>query len=119
MNNYEIYWNDLNDEAKTRLKPLYHENIDLAPLAIIDIEENSEVEVTHGTIVLDEQVIVSFMSDLILTNEEIAELREQLKDHERDPNEFPTMDIVKKFKLREINRNVQTVILNEQHITHE
>ena len=69
MNNYEIYWNDLTDEAKAKLKPIYHSNINLAPLAVIQREENSEVETTHGTIVLDEQVIVSFMSDLVLTNE--------------------------------------------------
>jgi hypothetical protein len=36
---YKIWWTDLNEEAKERLKDLYHENIDLAPLAIIDIED--------------------------------------------------------------------------------
>lgn len=36
---YEIYWSDLNKKAQKRLKDLYHDNIDLSPLAIIDIEE--------------------------------------------------------------------------------
>lgn len=40
MKSYEIYWDDLNEDAKERLKNIYHENIDLSPLAIIDIEEN-------------------------------------------------------------------------------
>jgi hypothetical protein len=40
MTQYEIYWDDLNEEAKIRLINLYHENIDLSPLAIIDIEED-------------------------------------------------------------------------------
>jgi len=39
MEEYEIYWNDLNDEAQERLKELWHENIDLSPLAIVNIEE--------------------------------------------------------------------------------
>lgn len=40
MKSYEIYWDDLNEDAKERLKNIYHENIDLSSLAIIDIEEN-------------------------------------------------------------------------------
>ena len=39
---YEIYWKDINDEAKERLKGLYHENIDLSPIAIIDIENDPD-----------------------------------------------------------------------------
>lgn len=39
MNSYEIYWNDLTPEAQAKFARLYHDNIDLAPLAIIDIEE--------------------------------------------------------------------------------
>ncbi len=39
---YEIYWDDLTEEAQSRLKGLYHENIGLCPLAIIDIEEEEE-----------------------------------------------------------------------------
>ena len=39
MENYEIFWDDLTITAQKRLKNLYHENIDLTPLAIIDIEE--------------------------------------------------------------------------------
>lgn len=37
----EIYWNDLTKEAKERLSILYHENIDISPIAIIDIEEDT------------------------------------------------------------------------------
>lgn len=39
---YEIYWDDLTNEAKKRLVELYHENIDLSPIAIIDIENEQE-----------------------------------------------------------------------------
>ena len=39
MKHYEIYWHDLSEEAQERFKDLYHENIDISPLAIIDIEE--------------------------------------------------------------------------------
>lgn len=42
MLSYEIYWDDLNEKAKERLKNLYHENVDLSPLTIIDIEEEDE-----------------------------------------------------------------------------
>jgi cytidylate kinase len=42
MKSYEIYWKDLNEEAKKRLKDLYHENIDISPLAVIDIEEETD-----------------------------------------------------------------------------
>jgi hypothetical protein len=42
MTSYEIWWNDLTDEAKERLAELYHENIDLNPLAIIDIEDEEK-----------------------------------------------------------------------------
>jgi len=38
MKTFKIYWHDLNKEAQERLKELYHDNIELSPLAIIDIE---------------------------------------------------------------------------------
>ena len=38
MKTYEIYWNDLTFEAQKRLKDLYHDNVQLTPLAIIEIE---------------------------------------------------------------------------------
>ena len=39
MEQFEIYWSDLTEEAQQRMNNLYHENIDLSPLAIIDVEE--------------------------------------------------------------------------------
>jgi len=42
MQQFEIYWDDLTEEAKERLKDLYHENIDLSPIAIIELEEQEE-----------------------------------------------------------------------------
>ena len=39
MKAFEIYWNDLTEEAQERLKEIWHENIDLSPLAIIDLEQ--------------------------------------------------------------------------------
>jgi hypothetical protein len=39
MKSFEIYWSDLSEEAQERLKELYHDNIELSPLAIVDIEE--------------------------------------------------------------------------------
>ena len=38
MESFEIYWDDLTPQAQKRLKSLYHDNIDLSPLAIVDIE---------------------------------------------------------------------------------
>lgn len=40
MKQFEIYWHDLNEEAQERLKDLYHDNIDISPLAIIDVEDD-------------------------------------------------------------------------------
>lgn len=37
MKSFEIYWSDLTDDARKRLKELYHENVELSPLAIVDI----------------------------------------------------------------------------------
>jgi len=42
MDSYEIYWDDLTPKAQVRLKALLHENIDLSPLAIIDIESEDQ-----------------------------------------------------------------------------
>lgn len=42
MTQYKIYWDDLTEEAQGRLKGLWHENIGLSPLAIIDIEDEVE-----------------------------------------------------------------------------
>ena len=42
MARYEIHWEDLNVEAQTRLEGLKHHNIDLSPLAIIDIEDEKD-----------------------------------------------------------------------------
>jgi hypothetical protein len=38
METIEIYWDDLTPEAQERNKALYHENIDLSPIAIIELE---------------------------------------------------------------------------------
>jgi len=38
MVSFEIYWDDLTPEAQKRLKLLWHENVGLGPLAIIDLE---------------------------------------------------------------------------------
>lgn len=35
---FRIYWEDLTEEAKERLKPIWHENIHLSPIAIIEVE---------------------------------------------------------------------------------
>lgn len=42
METYEIYWSHLSEEAKEEFKDLYHENIELTPLAIINIESTDE-----------------------------------------------------------------------------
>ena len=44
MTQYEIYWSDLTKEAQERLKGMWHGNIELSPLAIIDIEEEQKKE---------------------------------------------------------------------------
>jgi len=38
MKQFEICWSDLNDNAKERLKFMWHENIELSPITIINIE---------------------------------------------------------------------------------
>lgn len=47
MKSYEIYWDDLTDDAKERLKDMYHENIDLSPIAIVGIENDEIMEVDY------------------------------------------------------------------------
>lgn len=42
MKSFEIYWSDLTYEAQKRLKELYHENIELTPIAIVDIENTED-----------------------------------------------------------------------------
>ena len=42
MKTFEIYWDDLTQEAKDRHKELYHGNIELAPLAIVELEEEAD-----------------------------------------------------------------------------
>lgn len=39
MTLYEIHWNDLTEEAKVKLKGLYHDNVELTPLTIIEVED--------------------------------------------------------------------------------
>lgn len=41
---FEIYWDDLTPKAKTRLQDLYHENINLAPIAIIELDESIDLD---------------------------------------------------------------------------
>ncbi len=36
---YEINWDDLTEEAKERLAGMYHDNIDMSPIAYVEIEE--------------------------------------------------------------------------------
>jgi hypothetical protein len=46
---YEIYWDDLSDEAKRRMVAEgfdAHDNIDLCPLAIFEIEDEEEEPLT-------------------------------------------------------------------------
>ncbi len=42
MKQYKIYWEDLNEDAQKKLLGLYHDNVALSPLAIIDIEEEEK-----------------------------------------------------------------------------
>lgn len=39
---FEIYWDDLNEEAQERMKALWHGNINITPLAILDIALDEE-----------------------------------------------------------------------------
>lgn len=39
MKSFEIYWSDLSDEAQQRLQELYHEDVELNPLARIYIDQ--------------------------------------------------------------------------------
>jgi hypothetical protein len=40
MKIFEIYWEDLTPEAQERNKDLYHSNINLTPIAIIDNDDD-------------------------------------------------------------------------------
>ncbi len=42
MKTFEIYWDDLTEEAQTRMQEMYHENIGMLPIAIVDIEDEEE-----------------------------------------------------------------------------
>ncbi len=44
MKSFEIYFNDLNSVAKAKFKKegFYHENIELSPIAIIEIEDEDD-----------------------------------------------------------------------------
>ena len=44
MAQFEIYWDDLTDEAKERLSDLNHGNVDLAPLAVIEVDNVQEID---------------------------------------------------------------------------
>jgi len=39
---YEIYWDDLTKEAKERLKNLNHENVDITPIAVIELTTDED-----------------------------------------------------------------------------
>ena len=41
MESHEIYWDDLTPKAQKRLKAIYHDNVELSPLVIIDIEKEN------------------------------------------------------------------------------
>jgi hypothetical protein len=42
MAQFEIYWSDLTNEAKDRLSELKHDNIELTPLAVIEVEKTKQ-----------------------------------------------------------------------------
>ena len=54
MAQFEIYWDDLTDEAKERLSDLYHGNIDLAPLAIIEVDDEKSEDIEYIKSILKE-----------------------------------------------------------------
>jgi hypothetical protein len=81
MTQFEIYWNDLTDEAKNRLSDLYHDNIHLTPLTTIEVEKTEQLTqkekfieyikevinewgaVTSGELQLESDPIVNSMND--------------------------------------------------------
>lgn len=44
MAQYEIYWSDLTEDAQERLSGMYHDNIEMSPIAIVDIEDDDDIE---------------------------------------------------------------------------
>lgn len=42
MKTFQIFWDDLTEEAQERLQELYDDNIDIMPIATIDIEDDEE-----------------------------------------------------------------------------
>ncbi len=59
MKSIEIWWEDLTIEAQERLIDLYHDNIDIVPVAIIDIEEDDNLE---DEIITDDEPDIPHMS---------------------------------------------------------
>jgi hypothetical protein len=43
MGTYEIFWDDLTEDAQERLKDLWHDNVEFSPLAIIEVEEEEDL----------------------------------------------------------------------------
>jgi hypothetical protein len=59
MRSLKIYWNDLTDEAKKRLHLIDHENVDMSPIAVVDIEdleENNDGDGLFRNLTLAEEV---------------------------------------------------------------
>ena len=54
MTTYSIYWEDLNKEAQKKYKELWHENVDLCPIAIVDIKDECKCETKCNNCKCDE-----------------------------------------------------------------
>lgn len=42
MKTFQIFWDDLTEEAQERLQELHDDNFDIMPIATIDIEDDEE-----------------------------------------------------------------------------
>lgn len=120
MIDYEIYWNDLIDEAKAKLKPIYHSNINLAPLAVIQREENSEVDSTVINLTFEVQLRYEIVSNSVLEHDDVAVMTSKIK--ESIHNSFPlemTDTFIKSFNIAEAIKFIDEVNLVDEHTTHE
>ncbi len=77
MTEYNIYWSDLKEEAQERLKGLYHENINLSPIAIIEREEEFSVETVNNPSEEERLAEWNAIKELAKTNEGLAEKKRE------------------------------------------
>jgi hypothetical protein len=93
MKTFEIFWNDLTNEAKERLKEMYHENIDLSPLAIIEFEKENSSDFISIVWSKGDVIQRAEENDIIISDDNAKEVL-RLLESEHDCNIGITWDLI-------------------------